>query len=270
MVGDDGGGNQIGVAPGRQVDRRQGLRDPSATPRCWPSGQWMLGTDRPRRRRTRDATKRPNIINNSWGSAGPCNDPFMEDVTHGLDGVRHLRRPSSNGNSGPAARPAARRAACVSNYVGRRVRHQQRRSPASPAAAPARTARSSPTSRAPGVNVRSSVPGNGYGSFSGTSMAVTAPRRRGRAAVVGGTVAVGDIDAHPGAARRHRRRQPTTDVRRHRRRQQRLRRGPARRPGAGQRRPDRRHRHPGRHGHRRGHRRPDRRRDADAHRRGRP
>ena len=88
MVGDDGGANQIGVAPGAKWIAANG---------CCPSdealiasGEWMLApTDLDGREPRRQ--KRPHIVNNSWGSQVPSNDPFMEDVQEAWAASGHLR-----------------------------------------------------------------------------------------------------------------------------------------------------------------------------------
>ncbi len=97
MVGDDGGTNHIGVAPGAKWIAANG---------CCPtdealisSGQWMLApTDLAGD--NADPTKRPNIINNSWGTTVPTNGPFMEDVLEAWEAAG-IFGTWSNGNSGP-------------------------------------------------------------------------------------------------------------------------------------------------------------------------
>ena len=71
MVGDDGGSNQIGVAPGATWISANGCCPSDAA--LIASGEWMLAPtdlagDSP------DVTKRPDIINNSWGTQQPTND----------------------------------------------------------------------------------------------------------------------------------------------------------------------------------------------------
>jgi subtilisin family serine protease len=166
MAGDDGAGNQIGVAPGVKWIAANG---------CCPtdealitSGQWMLeptnlaGTNP-------DASKRPNVINNSWGSTLPSNDPFMEDVTNawtasGIFGV------FANGNSGSACNTSGSPGSEESIYsvgaydVSNNIASFSGRGTGQNGVI-------KPNISAPGVNVRSSLPGNTYGAFNGTSMA---------------------------------------------------------------------------------------------------
>ena len=165
MAGSDGA-NQIGVAPGVKWIAANG---------CCPSdealinsGQWMLEpTDLDGE--NPDAGKRPNIINNSWGTTAPSNEPFMEDVTNAwiASGIFGMW---SNGNSGPNCQTSGSPGSLVSNFsaggydVNNNVGSFSSRGAG-------QNGEIKPNISAPGVNVRSSVPGSGYASFSGTSMA---------------------------------------------------------------------------------------------------
>ena len=80
--------NQIGVAPGAKWIAANGCCPSDAA--LIASGEWMLApTDL--EGENPDVTKRPNIINNSWGTQVPSNDPFMEDVQAAWAAVGHLR-----------------------------------------------------------------------------------------------------------------------------------------------------------------------------------
>ncbi len=166
MVGDDGAGNQIGVAPGARWIAANGCC-PSDTALV-ESGQWMLeptdlNGDNP------DASKRPNIINNSWGSTAPSNDPFMEDISlawtaSGIFGAW------ANGNIGPSCETSGSPGSRIINYsVGAYDINNTIADFSSRGAG--QDGETKPNVSAPGVNVRSSVPGDGYASFNGTSMA---------------------------------------------------------------------------------------------------
>ena len=144
MAGSDGA-NQIGVAPGVKWIAANGCCPSDAA--LIESGQWML-EPLDLNGQNADASKRPNIINNSWGTRDPSNEPV-----HGGRDATPGPRPGSSA-SGPTAtadrpaRPAARRAASPATTRPARTTSTTT-SPASPPAAPARTARSSPTSRRP-------------------------------------------------------------------------------------------------------------------------
>ncbi|MEV8378067.1 S8 family serine peptidase [Kribbella sp. NPDC056861] len=190
MAGDDGAANQVGVAPAVKWIAANG---------CCPSdealitsGQWMLEPTNLAGANP-DASKRPNVINNSWGSTQPSNDPFMEDVTlawtaSGIFGV------FSNGNSGSACNTSGSPGSSTSNYsVGAYDISNNIASFSGRGAGQGGTIK--PNISAPGVNVRSSVPGNGYASFNGTSMA--APHLAGVVALLwaGAPTLKGDVAA---------------------------------------------------------------------------
>jgi len=177
MVGLDGA-NEIGVAPEVKWIAANG---------CCPSdnalitsGQWML-QPRDLNGQNPDASKRPNIINNSWGSRNPSNDPFMEDVTLAWE-ASGIFGTWANGNSGTlgcqsSGSPGSR----IANYsVGAYDVNNNVASFSGRGAG--QDSELKPNISAPGVNVRSSVPGNAYGSANGTSMA--APHLAGTIALL--------------------------------------------------------------------------------------
>jgi len=167
MAGDDGAGNQIGVAPGVKWIAANG---------CCPtdealiaSGQWMLEPTNLAGQNP-DASKRPNVINNSWGSQVPSNDPFMEDITDawadsGIFGA------FANGNSGEVGcNSSGSPGSLVSNYSAGAYDINNNIATFSGRGV-GQNGEIKPNISAPGVNVRSSIPGNAYASFNGTSMA---------------------------------------------------------------------------------------------------
>jgi subtilisin family serine protease len=176
MVGLDGA-NQIGVAPDVKWITANG---------CCPtdnaliaSGQWML-EPRDLSGQNPDASKRPNIINNSWGSELPSNDPFMEDVTLAWE-ASGIFGTWSNGNEGDDCETSGSPGSRIVNYsVGAYDVNNNIAGFSSRGAG--QDGEIKPNISAPGVNVRSSLPGNAYGSGSGTSMA--APHLAGTVALL--------------------------------------------------------------------------------------
>ena len=145
MVGDDGAANQIGVAPGAKWIAANGCCPSDAA--LIASGQWMLApTDLDGH--NPDASKRPNIINNSWGTHAPDQRPVHGGRARRPGPPRASSGPGPTATAARPARPAAPRAA-GSATTRPAPTTSTTTSPASPRAAPARTARSSPTSRRP-------------------------------------------------------------------------------------------------------------------------
>ena len=177
MVGDDGGANKIGMAPGaRWIGCRNmdlGAGTPATYAECY---QWFiaptnLNGDNPR------PDLAPDVINNSWGcppSEG-CTDPnVLLTVVQNLVAAGIVSAHSA-GNSGSSCSTISDPAAIydVSFTVGATnsndaIADFSSRGPVTVDG----SNRSKPDISAPGVNIRSSVPGGGYESgWSGTSMA---------------------------------------------------------------------------------------------------
>jgi len=176
MVGDDGGSNQIGVAPAakwigcRNMD--QGTGTPATYTECF---QWFIApTDLAGQ--NPDPSKSPHVINNSWGcppSEG-CTDPTVLQTVVENTRAAGIEVVVSAGNAGSSCStvedPPAIYAASFS--VGATdssddIADFSSRGPVTIDG----SGRMKPEISAPGVGVRSSFPGGGYGSLSGTSMA---------------------------------------------------------------------------------------------------
>lgn len=179
MVGDDGAGNQIGVAPGATWIAANGCSSCSDAD-LLESGEWILaptkvdGSDP-------DPSMRPQIVNNSWGYNAPgVIDDFMADQIDAWEAAGIFGTWSA-GNEGPSCTTTSSPGANANTYaVGAFNSSGDIASFSSRGTGEDGTVK--PDIAAPGVNVRSSVPGDGYASYQGTSMA--APHLAGAIAIL--------------------------------------------------------------------------------------
>jgi serine protease AprX len=180
MVGDDGTGNQIGVAPGarwigcRNMERGWGR--PSTYIDCF---QWFLApTDL--NNAAPDPSKAPHVINNSWYCAEVegCDSPEIIELMR--TAIINLKAAGvvvvvSNGNFGGAGCASTTGPPAYfpeSFSVGATQPNDTIAGFSSRGPVTTNTATLvKPNVCAPGTNTRSSVPGGGYSNFSGTSMA---------------------------------------------------------------------------------------------------
>ncbi|RKR87419.1 subtilisin family serine protease [Micromonospora pisi] len=172
MVGDDGAGTVVGVAPGATWIAAKGCGDSFCEdPHLLAAGQWMLApTDRFNQNPRPDLA--PDIINNSWGGAND-GENFYEQIIDtwlaagifpvysvGNDGEKEWGPCNTAGY--PAVNPGVYAVGAVDN-TGTIAPFSSRGKDGDP------TVR--PDIAAPGVNIVSSRPGNEYGADNGTSMA---------------------------------------------------------------------------------------------------
>jgi len=165
MVGDDGGANQIGVAPGAQWIACGGLggTDPIDCFQFFLT-PWDLNQQNP------DPAKAPDSINNSWyDPSGFDYRPIIQALN--AAGVAVIKSAGNTGpNCGTISNPGQvpEIIATAAFAQGDTIASFSARGPMSSYGETILK----PEVAAPGVNVRSSVPGGGYeGGWSGTSMA---------------------------------------------------------------------------------------------------
>jgi subtilisin family serine protease len=191
IVGDDGGDNQIGVAPDARWMAAKGCEDFSCSfDALISAGQWMLApTDLSGQNPRPDL--RPNLVSNSWGGGG--GDFFYQEIVSAwvASGIFPV---FSNGNSGPFCSSSGSpgdypesyssgaydQAGIIADFSSR---------------GPSAFGIAKPNIAAPGVDVRSAFPGNSYAFLSGTSMA--APHVAGAVALLWSAAPslIGDVTA---------------------------------------------------------------------------
>jgi serine protease AprX len=169
---------KIGVAPDatwmgcRNMERGWGT--PQTYLECF---QWFLApTDL--NNENPDPSKAPHVINNSWGcpeieGCNPNNFDIMEAAINNLKTAGVVVVVSA-GNSGPSCGTVNTPAAIFENSfsIGALAQNDTIAGFSSRGLVTVDSSnRMKPNVTAPGVNVKSSIPGNGYANFSGTSMA---------------------------------------------------------------------------------------------------
>lgn len=189
MVGDDHAGQQIGVAPGARWISAKGCEDDNCSDLALAlSAQWMLAPTK-RDGSDPDPSRRPNIINNSWGG-GPGNTWYQEWVRQWV--AAGIFPTFSAGNSGPGCSTAGSPGDYPESYSVGAVDENGAVTSWSSRGNP-QSGEVKPDIAAPGQMIRSSVPGNRYAYYSGTSMA--APHVSGAVAVLwsAAPALVGDV-----------------------------------------------------------------------------
>ena len=175
MVGDDGGGNQIGMSPGstwiacRNMNQGQGT--PATYAECfeWFIAPTDLNGNNP------NPSKAPHVINNSWTCPPDegCSANSLKTVVENTRAAG-IVVVASAGNDGSSCStiefPAAIYDASFTigaTNSGDNLASFSSRGPVNVDG----SGRRKPDVSAPGVSVRSCIPGGGYASSSGTSMA---------------------------------------------------------------------------------------------------
>ena len=192
MVGDDGAGNQIGVAPGAKWIAAKGCEGRNCSePALLAAGQFVLApTD------LNGQNPRPelhaDIVNNSWG--GGQGDLWYKQTVDAWVAAG-IFPAFANGNEGPGCNTASSPGDYPESYAVGGYDINNNIYTNSSRGASAVDGSIKPDISAPAVNVRSSLPGNGYGLATGTSMAT--PHVAGTVALIWSAAPLvhGDIDA---------------------------------------------------------------------------
>ena len=167
IVGDDGAGKRIGVAPGAKfmVARGCGVGTCSASD-LLQAMQWMLApTDL--NGENPDPTKAPPLVSNSWG--GSCDNTLFREAVQAWRAAG-IVPVFANGNYGPATGTVSA-PACYPESIGVGATDADDVAADFSARGPSAIAGLKPLVSAPGVEIISSIPGDQYTIASGTSMA---------------------------------------------------------------------------------------------------
>lgn len=185
MVGDDGAGNQIGVAPGAKWIGCRNMDAGNGTPaRYIECMQWMLAPTN-RRGKKPNPDLAPEIVSNSWYCAVSegctVGNEIEAAVNHLVDAGIFYVAAAGNAGSGCASIAGPPAIYDASFVVGATDGNDtlvgfSSRGPVTG------DALIRPDAVAPGYNVYSSIPPNGYTTMSGTSM--SAPHVAGAAALL--------------------------------------------------------------------------------------
>ncbi|MET7942930.1 S8 family serine peptidase [Streptomyces sp. NPDC005302] len=168
MVGDDGDGNQIGVAPGAQWIAAKGCGTSSCSQDALlAAGQWMVApTDASGANPRPDLA--PDVINNSWGA--DLIDTWYKDTVQSWRDAG-IFPAFSNGNNGTAGCNTAGSPGAYSNTYASGAFDSDNAIASFSSRGTGEAGTIKPNIAAPGVNIRSAAPGGGYAVMSGTSMA---------------------------------------------------------------------------------------------------
>lgn len=177
MVGDDGGDNQIGVAPGAKTIHCKNMNNAgtgfdATVIECleWDLAPWDLNGANPR------PDLAPDAVNNSWGYSGGAQRQFRDEI-QALQAAGILVEVSA-GNQGPACSTTNSPGDYAEVLTTGSVAHTtvfpgtlSASSSRGPSALDSSPPSYFPDVVAPGEKVRSSVPGGRYANLTGTSMA---------------------------------------------------------------------------------------------------
>lgn len=178
MVGDDGQGNQIGVAPGARWVGVRNMERGWGSPATYLEGfEWFLAPTDLNGANPQPAMA-PHVINNSWGCppVEGCNADNWGIMNQAVNALRAagIVVVVSAGNSGSSCATVRDPAAIFEGSFSVGATRPNDTIAGFSSRGPVLvdgSLRLKPDVSAPGVSVRSSIPGGGYAAFNGTSMA---------------------------------------------------------------------------------------------------
>lgn len=179
IIGDDGLGNQIGVAPGARWIACRNMERGWGSPATYIEGfEWFLAPTNLDNQNP-DPSKAPHVINNSWGCppVEGCNEMNFATMNAVVDNMKAagIVVVVSAGNSGSFCESIDNPAAIFQNSFsvgasrpsGDTIAGFSSRGPVTIDG----SGRLKPNVVAPGVSIRSCIPDSNYASLNGTSMA---------------------------------------------------------------------------------------------------
>lgn len=174
LVGDDEAGNRTGVAPGARWIAVKMFNNQGVTYESWVHAafQWIIAPEG-------NPALAPDVVNCSWGSADGSDERFRADIV-ALRSAGILPVFSA-GNDGPTGKSIGSPASFPESLAVGAV-DQDRIITTFSSRGPSPWKEIKPEVAAPGVNILSTYPGNGYATANGTSMA--APHAAGLAALL--------------------------------------------------------------------------------------
>lgn len=167
MVGSTEDGQIIGVAPGAQWIAVR-VFNPSTTDQILlRGGEWILAPRDAQGNLHPEAA--PDSVNNSWGSTSPGMDEWYRPMVQAWRAAG-IFPAFANGNLGPGAGTASSPGNYPESFAVGAVNINNEVASFS-SRGPSPYGEIKPNIAAPGVNIRSSIPGGGYANYNGTSMA---------------------------------------------------------------------------------------------------